>query len=372
MSIQYNDFIHPSDKKALEALKAVPGFDLLLKKFMSIVGEKMFQIEATSSYLKLGPDQLPEVYNILVKVCKKLQIEIPELYLALDREPNAYTFGDTDIFIVINSGLIEVMTLEQLETVIAHECGHIVCHHVLYHTLGRYLLLGAEFFVNGLISQAVVTSLQYAFYYWMRCSEFSADRVAAFYHESAEPVIDTMLALSGGTHNLKYNFNREAFFKQAQNYRVLVDNSTYNKVLEFIQFGQIDHPLNAYRAYEIDEFYKRYSVKTAIKESKTIEELFDTTLEHNLRIRYEYIKPKYIPQISDIFNNNQLEVKIEKKKYLIDKNDTIDVRLKYGEYDLKISNSIKSTKHHLSIRYDTNIVVAWDCTKEKFSIREEI
>ena len=206
----------------------------------------------------------------------------------------------------------------------------------------------------------------------MRCSEFSADRVAAFYHESAEPVIDTMLALSGGTHNLKYNFNREAFFKQAQNYRVLVDNSTYNKVLEFIQFGQIDHPLNAYRAYEIDEFYKRYSVKTAIKESKTIEELFDTTLEHNLRIRYEYIKPKYIPKISDIFNNNQLEVKIEKKKYLIDKNDTIDVRLKYGEYDLKISKSIKSTKHHLSIRYDTNIVVAWDCTKEKFSIREEI
>lgn len=41
--IEYTDFIHPSDKKALEALKAVPGFDLVLKKFMSIVGEKCFK-----------------------------------------------------------------------------------------------------------------------------------------------------------------------------------------------------------------------------------------------------------------------------------------------------------------------------------------
>ena len=31
MSIQYQDFIHPSDKKALDALKAIPGFDVVLK-----------------------------------------------------------------------------------------------------------------------------------------------------------------------------------------------------------------------------------------------------------------------------------------------------------------------------------------------------
>lgn len=370
MAIQYNDFIHPSDKKALDALKAIPGFDLVLKKFMGIVGEKMFQIETTSSYLKLGTDQLPEIYNILVKVCCKLQIDVPELYLALDRTPNAATYGDTDVFIVINSGLIETMTLEQIETVIAHECGHIVCHHVLYHTMGRYILTGAELFVNGLISRAIVTSLQYAFAYWMRCSEFSADRVSAYYHSSAEPVIDVMMALSGGTNNLQYKINREAFFRQAQNYKILVDNSTYNKALEFIQFGQIDHPLNAYRAYEINDFYKKYTAKLPAYNNSSSE--IDDKSVYNLRIRYEFIKPKSLLKVGGFFNNNQLEIKIEKKKYLIDKNDIKDIRLESGEYELSITNSIKKIKHSLNLQYDTNIVVCWDSDNEKLSVREEL
>ena len=33
MAIPYTDFIHPYDKNALDALKAVPGFDLILKNF---------------------------------------------------------------------------------------------------------------------------------------------------------------------------------------------------------------------------------------------------------------------------------------------------------------------------------------------------
>lgn len=138
MSLEYGDFIHPSDKKALAALKAIPAFDLVLKKFMSVVGEKMFKIETTSSCLKLGEEQMPEIYAILVRVCDKLQIEVPELYLALDRAPNACTYGDTDVFIVLNSGLLETLTPEQIETVIAHECGHIVCHHVLYSTMANF------------------------------------------------------------------------------------------------------------------------------------------------------------------------------------------------------------------------------------------
>ena len=126
MAISYTDFIHPSDKKALEALKAIPGFDYLVKKFMSVYSEKINKLQTTSSMIKIGEKQLPQIYNILLKVCKKLEIAPPELYLKLDREPNAYTMGDSEIFIVIHSGLLETLTLAQVETVIAHECGHII------------------------------------------------------------------------------------------------------------------------------------------------------------------------------------------------------------------------------------------------------
>ena len=288
--MNYQEFIHPSDQKALEALKALPGFDIVLKKVMSIVLEKVYKINMTSSYLKLGPNQLPEIYNILVKVCNKLNMEIPDLYLSSDREPNAYTSGDTDVFIVLHVGILETMTLEQIETVIAHECGHILCHHVLYHTMGRLLIMAADNLFNGILSKALITPLQYAFSYWMRCSEFSADRVSAYYHGSAEPVIDTMMSLAGGNRNLNYKLNKDVFLQQAEDYKTLIDNSIYDKAIEFMLFGQTSHPVLAYRAYEANEFYKRFNEKKGF--FNTSNEL--DKKEFNFRIRYEYIKPKGI------------------------------------------------------------------------------
>lgn len=370
MSINYNDFIHPSDKKALTALKAVPGFDLVTKKFMKFIGEKMFQIEATSSYLKLGPSQMPEIYSILVRVCKKLEIEVPELYLALDRNPNAFTLGDTDVFIVVTSGLLETMTEKQIETVIAHECGHIVCHHVLYHTMAHYILNGAEMFVTGLISNAIVTSLQYAFQYWSRCSELSADRISAFYHGSADPVIEVMMTLSGATDNIKYKVNKDEFLKQAENYKVLVDNSSYNKVLEFIQFGLIDHPLNAYRAYEVNEFFKKYRIKYLESQNTQID--FESNNEYNLRIRYEYLKQKGLKKLGGLFEKNQLEIFVDDQKYIIDKNDSKDIQLKSKTYTIKAKNEITETKYDINLNYNMNIVVCWDNLKQKLTIKEEM
>ena len=375
MADKYQDFIHPSDRKAMEALKAVPGFDMVVKKFMSVVGEKMFKIENTSSYLQLGPDQLPEIYAILVKVCKKLNIDpIPDLFLALDRTPNAGTWGDTDIFIVINSGLLETLTPSQIETVIAHECGHIICHHTLYTTMGRLLMNGAEFFVNGWISRAVVTSLQYAFAYWMRCSEFSADRVSAYYHGSAEPVIDVMMALSGGTPNLNLNLNREAFFKQAQNYKMLVDNSAYNKVLEFIQFGKMDHPLNAYRAYEINEFYKKFVGKLTFNngDTSTNNEVVATLVEHTIRVRFEYKKPKGILKLGGMLDNINLEVMIGDKKHNIDKNNSKDFTMPSGSVVLKFKVDSKEITYSHNLAYDTCLVVSWECDSQEINVREEI
>ena len=357
MATNYTDFIHPSDKKALASLKAVPGFDLVVKKYMSLVGEKMYKITITSSFLKLGPDQLPEIYEILLKVCKRLDIAVPELYLELNREPNAYTYGDTDVFIVLHSGLLETMTMEQIEAVIAHECGHIACHHVLYRAMGNLILTGADIFVNGLISKAIVTSLQFAFAYWMRCSELSADRATAYYYASVEPVIDLMMAFSGGTSNLNLKLNREEFLRQAEDYKAMIDNSTYNKVLEFIQYGLKDHPLNAYRAYEINEFYKQNE-----------EEL---TREYILRVTYEYIKAKGLKGLGRIFDNKPLEIEIGGEQYKIDKNKTQEIVLRYGNYEMEIKMGSKTITHSIALQKDKTVVVYWNSNDEELSVKED-
>ena len=37
-----------------------------------------------------------------------------------------------------------MMTEEELDAVIAHECGHILCHHVLYHSIAHYVMDGLD------------------------------------------------------------------------------------------------------------------------------------------------------------------------------------------------------------------------------------
>ena len=126
MATDYRQFIHSDADNALEAPSTVPGFSTFAKKFNEIFSERFFRIENTSSHLRLGPNQLPEIYKLLPPICNKLGIKEPELYLSLDRNPNAYTAGDTSPFIVLTSGVIETMHPDEIQAVFAHECGHIL------------------------------------------------------------------------------------------------------------------------------------------------------------------------------------------------------------------------------------------------------
>ena len=251
-AVDFSKYVHESDAKAMEALKAIPGFTALCKGFMKIWSEKQYLIQNMSTNLKVSEEQLPKYYDMLQPICEKLGIERPELYIKLDVEPNAYTFGETNPFIVITSGLIESFPDELIRVVLAHECGHIACHHSLYTTMGNIILDGAALGLGGLIS----LPLQVAFYYWMRCSELSADRAAAVYTGGSDKIVDMCMRFAGYTKDVNGKANKEAFFQQAIEYKKLTDESKWNKTLEFIALANSSHPFNSVRAYEIDKWCK--------------------------------------------------------------------------------------------------------------------
>ena len=69
--------------------------------------------------------------------CKILDVDEPELYVQLDPVPNAFTYGHTRPFIVLTSGLVDMLDDEERFYVIAHELGHIKAGHVLYTVLAQ-------------------------------------------------------------------------------------------------------------------------------------------------------------------------------------------------------------------------------------------
>ena len=125
--INPSDFIHPEDAAALRTLEGIPGFPALVKKFLQIGLEQMQYGVNMASAIRLSPTQLPHLYNHLPPICQRLGIAEPEFYLQMDPMPNAWTFGDTKIYITMTSGLVELLNDEELDAVLAHECGHILC-----------------------------------------------------------------------------------------------------------------------------------------------------------------------------------------------------------------------------------------------------
>ncbi|MCD7892078.1 MAG: M48 family metalloprotease [Erysipelotrichaceae bacterium] len=154
-------FIHPSDKAAMTALKAIPGFSQVMKALMKIWNEQQYKIINMSTNLKVSDQQLKKYYDMLPPICETLGIDIPEIYIELNVNPNAYTYGDTHPFIVLTSGLFETLPDELIPSVLAHECGHIACHHTLYTTMGQMLLNGASAFVSGLGNVAIYLYIQF-------------------------------------------------------------------------------------------------------------------------------------------------------------------------------------------------------------------
>lgn len=250
MNSNFPDFIHPADKEALKTIKDIPGLDLLIKKILGLFSENQYRALCLATKIRLSPSQLPELYNKLPPICERLRIPVPEFYLEADANPNASAFGETNPIICVTSGLLTFLTAEEVESVIAHECGHIACHHMLYHTLARILVMCADsldFFGVAL------KPLIWALLKWQRCSELSADRAAAFAQKSIRHVINTQIRLSGGPLAVTQSVGIEEFVKQAEEFEQYGRDVFKNLLKNLLALGET-HPFAAVRVREIQKW----------------------------------------------------------------------------------------------------------------------
>lgn len=245
--MQYTEFIHPEDAAALKALKAIPLLSKVLKKAMDIGAEQLQTGMNMATKIRLSPTQLPHLYNILPPICEQLEIREPEYFLEMSPLPNAYAFGDTQTAITITSALVEMMSEEELRAVVAHECGHIACHHMLYHTLAQMIANTSGLF-STLATMAI--PLQVALLYWQRKSELSCDRAAA-YIAGPEATASMLARLAGGPKAITEQLNMEELARQADQYDALCKDGMWNKALQTFAVCDKDHPFVAVRMREM-------------------------------------------------------------------------------------------------------------------------
>lgn len=245
--MQPSDFIHPEDAAALRQMESIPGFAAIIKKILAVGLENLQYGVNMASNIRLSERQLPEIYKHLPPICKKIGIPEPEFYLQMNPVPNAWTFGDTRIYITVTSSLVEMMSDEELDSILAHECGHVLCRHVLYHTIAQWLNTGLA---NLGILGTLAIPIQYALYYWYRKSELSADRAACII-TSPGTVASTMARLSGGPKSLTKHIDLKEWARQADDYDQIQNESLWNKALQLTVIAGQSHPFAAVRVREI-------------------------------------------------------------------------------------------------------------------------
>ena len=246
-------YVHDLDKQAADALNQFPKFVKLLESYSANYDEKAAKIDLLSTTIRLGKNQMPEVYGLLPPICEQLGIDTPEFYYVRDKRANAATFGSVHPCVYVTSGLVNKLPFHLLPSVLAHECGHIACKHSLYHSIAAQLVGGIDrspLVRIPAIGKYLTPTLVRALLFWDRCSELSADRAAALCDGTADKTIDVLLRLNGYGKNV----DRKEFLKQALDLKSFVNDSQSNKLMELMLVQDETHPRLATRAYECYEW----------------------------------------------------------------------------------------------------------------------
>ncbi|MGI8470400.1 MAG: M48 family metallopeptidase [Pyrinomonadaceae bacterium] len=249
-----HDYIHPSDSKALAALRAIPGIDSALKKLLAVTGESAIRVMFMASAVKVTPKQCPDLHAKLQIACTTLGVEMPELYVQQNPVVNAFTGGVEKPVIVLHSALIERLTDEEKLAVIAHEVGHIHAEHVLYLTAAQLLLALAHIPlgslpVAGIIKDILSASMRGALMAWMRRAELSCDRAAMLVVQDKDVIGKTMMKLCGGTFASSVDY--DLFLEQAKEFQKNYDEKMLDKFWADIITAGLSHPFPVWRVAEI-------------------------------------------------------------------------------------------------------------------------
>jgi Zn-dependent protease with chaperone function len=263
LGLNADHFRHPLDRQATETLKQIPGIDIAIRSLLGPMGEQFFYLENIAASVLVGPEQLPDIYQLLVEACQTLDLDVPQLYIKQHPVPNAYTFAirGKQPFIVVHTALIELLNPAELQAVIGHELGHLKCDHGVYLTLANLLTLATGQLPFGAV---LVQTWQSQIMEWVRCAEFTCDRAALLATQDARTVASVLMKLSGGSPTLSPQLNLDAFLKQAASYDAISENEI-GEMLKRLKTDELSHPVPVLRAREISRWAETPSYQSLLE-----------------------------------------------------------------------------------------------------------
>lgn len=202
---------------------------------------RLLQVQQLGNSLQISNKQFPEIYKQAKECAKILSLpRMPRIHVTQNPVLNAYAMGfGRSYAIVINSGVIENLPIEEIRTIIAHEMGHIKFKHTQF--LSLISPLGQYFAFADLL-----------FGFWIRKAEYTADRCALICSKDKETAIKTLIKVSVGPSCGK-DVDIENLSLQLQD----VDSNKLGNIGEMLG----SHPYILKRIWEINKFAYLHKIR---------------------------------------------------------------------------------------------------------------
>jgi Zn-dependent protease with chaperone function len=243
---------HPSDRAALQSLRAIPGFEDIVRKILALLGgERGIRLLFQANAVRVGPSQFPKLWTAHVEMATTFDWpKVPELFVSQTPVFNAGAYGVDEPFIVLHSAALELLDDDELKVLLAHELGHVLSGHALYRTIAEILLqvsLGALPFLASI----AILPIRLAILEWSRKSELSSDRAGLL--GCQDPIVAQRLymKMAGGVRAGAYSgqLDVDSFMVQANEY--LGSNEGLDVVYKILHTLALSHPMHTVRAAEL-------------------------------------------------------------------------------------------------------------------------
>jgi Zn-dependent protease with chaperone function len=232
-------------------MRKLTGFDVLLKRLAGLFSDRSLRLLFLASSVRASTEQFPQLYSLLLDGSSILDLpEVPELFIFQDPTPNAMALGSDKPFIVITTGMVDLLDEEEIRFTIGHELGHVLSGHAVYRTMLFHLTRLATrlaWFAIGYIGlRVIIAGLEE----WYRKSELSCDRAGVLAGQDPAAGRRALMKLAGGSRMSE--LSHDAFHQQAQEYDAVPD--VREGLIKLLQLQGNTHPFAVIRFAELDRW----------------------------------------------------------------------------------------------------------------------
>ncbi|MFC9997844.1 M48 family metallopeptidase [Nocardia sp. NPDC127526] len=239
---------HPADRTALVTLRSLSGFDVVLRTLSGLLAERQHRLLYLATAVRVDDKQFRNIHHLREDCARILDARTkPEMFVLQDPNANAFTIGMDQPFIVLTTGLLDLLDREELRFVVGHELGHALSGHAVYRTMLMHLMRLAAGIgwvpIGGWALRAIIAALME----WSRKSELSGDRAGLLCGQDVDASVRVHMKLAGGSR--VDQMSHAAFLQQADDYDKSGD--LRDGVLKLLNLELQTHPFSVLRAAEL-------------------------------------------------------------------------------------------------------------------------